>query len=246
MSRFALRWLLAAALAWGLSRGGAGALHAAPIYSITSFDANDATTTSSKTVNYDPSLVTIVVAPGLTGTTANQLLALQTINGNAGINTSSPRFQNTDVDAAQTNGTLIADASANYFQFGVSGGGGGITLDSLSFQAKKATANAATRGYNVVVSINGGPYAALGSANLTADRNLPAFDSVTLNLPGAPVSGVSSVDFRVNSTGGGIEYANFAINGTVPEPSALSLLGGTLAAASLGRRTRRRGRRAAA
>jgi hypothetical protein len=213
-------------------------LHAAPIYNIVSFDANDATTTSSKTVQYDPGLVTITVAPGLNGTTASQLLTLQTINANAGTGTTGSRFQNTDVDAAQTNGTLIADATTNYFQFGVSGGGGGISLDSLSFQAKKATANAATRGYNVVVSVNGGAYTALGSANVTADRNTAPFDAVSLSLTGPAFQGISSVDFRVNSTGGGIEYTNFAINGATPEPSATALLGATFAAASVRRRRR--------
>ena len=59
MNRYGVRWLLAAAFAWSLSLAGATALHAAPIYNIVSFDANDATTSSSTTVMYDPNLVTI-------------------------------------------------------------------------------------------------------------------------------------------------------------------------------------------
>jgi len=240
MNRYGVRWLLATAFAWGLSLIGATALHAAPIYNIVSFDANDATTSSSTAVMYDPSLVTTTVAPGLTGTSANQLLSLQTINPAAGTGKTGARFQNTDVDAAQTNGTLIADPSSNYFQFGVSGGAGGIRLDSLTFQAKKATTSVSTRGYNVVVSVDGGPYTALGSANLTADRNTPAFDSIVLPLTDSAYQGISSVDFRVNTTGAnGVEYTNFAINGTAPEPSALALLGASSAAASLRRRRRR-------
>jgi hypothetical protein len=91
----------------------------------------------------------------------------------------------------------------------------------------------------VVVSVNGGAYTALGSANVTADRNTAPFDSVSLSLTGPAFQGISSVDFRVNSTGGGIEYTNFAINGTTPEPSAIALLGAAFAAASLRRRRRR-------
>jgi hypothetical protein len=240
MNRCGVRWLLATAFAWGLSLVGTAALHAAPIYNIVSFDANDATTSSSTSVMYDPNLVTITVAPGLSGTTASQLLSLQTVNSAAGTGKTGARFQNTDVDAAQTNGTLIVDPSANYMQFGVGGGAGGIRLDSLTFQAKKATTSVSTRGYNVVVSVDGGAYTALGSANLTADRNSPAFDSVSLSLTGPAFQGISSVDFRVNTTGSnGVEYTNFAINGTTPEPSAIALLGAAFTAASLRRRRRR-------
>lgn len=151
--------------------------------------------------------------------------------------TSGNRFQNTDVNAAQTNGTLIADASGGGdFQFGIARGAGSINLTSLTFDAKKATAAASTRGYNVLVSVDGGPYMALGSANLVADRN-SGFDNIVLPTTGAGFTGVSSVNFRINSTGGGVEYTNIAINGTVPEPCAWSLLG-VAALAPLARRRR--------
>jgi len=203
----------------------AGFSQAAVLYTISSFDPTDATTPSSTTVDYDPALVAITTAPGLTGTTAVQLGQLQTINSGATTGTAVPgdtRFRNTDVDGAQTNGTLLVDATAAtlYFQFGISGGNSSLTLTDLVFQAKRGTTGAATRGYNVVFSINGGAYTALGSGNLTTDRNTGAFDTITLPLTD---TNVSSVDFRVNSTGGGVEYANFTLNG-VPEPST-SMLG---------------------
>ena len=204
----------------------AGFSQAAVLYTISSFDPTDATTPSSITVDYDPALVAITTAPGLTGTTAVQLGQLQTINSGATTGTAVPgdtRFRNTDVDVAQTNGTLLVDATAAtlYFQFGISGGNSSLTLTDLVFQAKKGTTGVATRGYNVVFSINGGAYTALGSGNLTTDRNTGAFDTITLPLTD---TNVSSVDFRVNSTGSdGVEYANFTLNG-VPEPST-SMLG---------------------
>lgn len=233
----AARTGLSLCLAGGLLSAAVTSSPAAILYNIVSFDPDDATTTISNTVQYVPSVVSIVVAPGLTGTTAEQLLSLQTINPNAGSGTTGSRFQNSDFDAAQTNGTLIADASANYFTFGISGGAGLLTAESLTFQAKKATGGVATRGYSVQYSVDGGAFSLLGSANVTADRNTAPFDNVTLPLTGSSFQNISSIDFRVNSTGGGVEYTNIAINGIIPEPSgfALTVLGGMLA---LGRRRR--------
>ncbi len=178
-----------------------------------------------------------MVVPGLTGTSAEQLLALQTINPTAGTGLAGSRFQNSDVDAAQTNGTLIADAAATYFTFGISGGVGLLTAESLTFQAKKATAGVATRGYSVQYSVNGGAFSPLGSANLTADRNAAPFDNITLPLTGITFQNISSIDFRINSTGGGVEYTNIAINGMIPEPSGMALTG-LAAMLALGRRRR--------
>ena len=238
VDRLPRRTFIATAVGLCLFVACAATSRAALLYNISSFDPNDATTTSSTSVQYDPNLVAITVAPGLTGTSATDLLALQTLNAGAGTGTTGSRFQNTDVDAAQTNGTLIADASANYVQFGITGGAGSINLTSLTFDAKKATAGVATRGYNVVVSVDGGPYTPLGSANLVADRNAAPFDNVVLPTTGAGFTGLSSVNFRINSTGGGVEYTNIAINGTVPEPAGLSLLA-VAALAPLARRHRR-------
>lgn len=240
LSRRPLSRLATIAAVSGLSLLAATQARAVILYSINSFDPDDATTTSSTTVAFDPALVSITVFPGLTGTTAQQLLTLQTLNPNAGTAIGGIRFQNTDSDIAQSNQTLITDASATgYFQFGVSGGNGALTLDNLVFDAKKATAAVATRGFNITASVNGGAYQPLGAANLTNDRNTATFDNVSLPLTGAGFQNISSVDFRVFSTGGGIEYRDFAINGNIPEPASMSLAAiGT--AGLLGYRRRRR------
>jgi hypothetical protein len=203
-------------------------------------DPTDAAVTSSTTVMYDPALVAVTVAPGLTGTTAAQLNTLQTLNANATTGIAGNRFQNTDRDAAQSNNTLLTDAVTNtYYQFGISGTEL-FDVTSLSFDAKNATTTAAGRGYSVQVSVNGGAYAPLGSGTVSAFRgSTPAFDSVT--LPTTGTTGITSIDFRVTSTTGGVEYTNISINGTVPEPaSAAGLALGAAALAVRRPRSRRR------
>ena len=213
-----------------LSLAFAGLSQGAVLYTISSFDPTDAANVSSKTVNYDPSLVAITTNFGLIGTTAVELGTLQTVNTNLA-SAADPRFRNTDIDAAQTNGTLVADTNG-YFQFGVSGGMSLITLTDLTFNAKKATASVSTRGYAVTASVNGGAYTSIGTAaNLTADRSAAPFDTVVLSLAGAQFQNISSIDFRVKTSGGGVEYANFTVNGAVPEPSAAIL--GALSLAGL-------------
>lgn len=182
-------------------------------------DPNDSTTSSSTTVMYDPSLVAITVASELTGTSATELNSLQTLNAAATTGITGNRFQNTDRDAAQTSNTLLTDiGSGGYFQFGITGTAP-FDVTSLTFDAKKATGSTSTRGYSVQVSIDGGAYTALGGANLTADRN-SGFENIA--LPTTGTTGITSVNFRISSTGGGVEYTNLTINGTVPEPASMA------------------------
>ncbi len=221
-----------------LSLASAGLSHGAVLYTISSFDPTDAAASSSTTVQYVPGLVAITTVAGLTGTTATQLNNLQTINANASTGLAGSRFQNSDRDVNQTNGTLISD-TAGFFQFGVSGGMSAITLTNLTFNAKRATGDATSvRGYNITASVNGGAYNALGSGNLSADRSAAPFNTVPLLLTGAQYQNISSIDFRVASTGGGIEYANFTLNGAVPEPSSALLF--VLSASSILTLRRRR------
>lgn len=48
-------------------------------------------------------------------------------------------------------------------------------------------------------------------------------ETIVLDLSG--YQGVSTVDFRVYTTGGGVEYTDFQINSVVPESAAMVLLG---------------------
>ncbi|MGE9267628.1 MAG: hypothetical protein ACQKBY_05990 [Verrucomicrobiales bacterium] len=224
-----------------LSPFAVGSAPAAVLYAINSFDANDAVTNSGASVDYNPDLVSVTVDAGLSGTSASQLNDLQTLFANAATQASGGgdrRFRNTDVDTNQTNGTLVTDSGGSdtvYFQFGVSGGGGAMDLTNLVFHAKKATSAVSIRGYRVLASIDGGTYALIGNANLAGDRNT-AFQEVDISLSGAQYQDIESIDFRIVSTGGGIEYADFTLNGVVPEPGTACL--GALAALGLLKRRR--------
>jgi len=222
------------------------------LYQITSFDPTDAVTSSSTTAQYDPALPSFVVAPGLTGTDGNGLFALQTLNLTATTAATAPRFKNTDNDANQTNGTLVTDASATaWFQFGVSGVAGNLKLNltNLEFHAGNATTTNAGRGYNITASVNGGAYNPIGSGTLSSFRVVAggasggATDDVIIPLTGASFQGISSIDFRVFSVTGGVEYADFTVNGITtpaPEPTSLGLLAVGLVPVMLRRRARQR------
>jgi hypothetical protein len=222
--------------------------HGAIIYQITSFDATDAVTASSTTAQYDPTLPSFVLAPGVTGTDGNGLFTLQTLNATAETAATSPRFKNTDNDANQTNGTLVTDASATlYFQFGASGLPGNLKLNltNLEFHAGNATTTNAQRGYSITASVNGGPYTSIASGTLSSFRVTAggasggATDDVIIPLTGASFQGISTIDFRVFSVTGGVEYADFTVNGVTtpaPEPTSLGVLAAGLVPFILRRR----------
>jgi|GEM_PF-4840880 len=203
---------------------GRATTEAAVLYNIASFDANDASSSSSTTVNYDASLVSITMASGITGSSAADLLALQNINPNAATSSAYPRFRNTDADTAQLNGTLVTDIDG-YFQFGIAAQAGQtLNLQSISLQAAQATAGNAGRGFNVQVSVDGGDWTSFTSQSLTNGRTLGLQD-LSYSLAGAAYQDIQSIDFRFQSTTGAVEYTNIAINGSlVPEPSRMIFL----------------------
>ncbi|YCM46075.1 PEP-CTERM sorting domain-containing protein [Verrucomicrobiaceae bacterium 227] len=206
----------------------AGPANGALLYNISSFNNNNSTASEY----WIPGITDITVATGLSGTDDAGLLSLQTLRADATTATSgAPRFRNTESGQNNVRGTLTTDASSTqYFQFGIlADDGTAINLTSLSFSAVRATGGTTVRGFDIDVSINGGAYTDLGAENVINSRNegLANYDFPVID------TGINSVDFRVYSTGGGIEYTNFAINGSldaIPEPSSAILAGlGTLA-----------------
>jgi hypothetical protein len=191
------------------------------LYNIASFNNDGSSNTSTQ---WKTGITTITSVSGVTGTDDAGLVTLQTLQANpvTASRLSSPRFSNQD--SSSLDDAVIVDASATgYAQFGIvtDNAGESINLSSLSFQAVRATTGTAVRGYDIDVSINGGAYTVLGAANVANQRN-DGWESFDLTLTD---TGVTSVDFRIYSTGGGVEYTNFAINGTViPEPATLGMI----------------------
>jgi hypothetical protein len=192
------------------------------LYNIASFNNDDSSNTATQ---WKTGITTITSIVGVTGTDDAGLVAFQTLQADpvTASRTSAPRFSNQD--SASLSGTVITDASTTgYFGFGIvtDNPGESINLSSLSFQAARATTTSSVRGYNIDVSINGAAYIDFSAADVANNRSngLEDFDLALTN------TGVTSVDFRIYSTGGGMEYTNFAINGTViPEPAPLGLIG---------------------
>ncbi|MDB6078116.1 MAG: hypothetical protein JWO82_1863 [Akkermansiaceae bacterium] len=199
--------------------------------------------------SYDPAIVSVATHNGISGTTAAQLLALQTLNPAAGTSTTSPRFQNNvTVDATQTAGTLLTDvgvSNASYFQFGaVADPGAFIYPTTLTFDTRRATTVAGSdRQYSVQVSVNGSPFTTIASqVPVTAVRGAAA-THVTVPLMADTLQGGDQLDFRILTVGAGpLEYTNFVLNGTVdlPGPSveqtsaALTVTGGTIVLTDIG------------
>ncbi len=201
----------------------AGTASADILYEIDSFNNNN----TISTTYWIAGITTINVASGLTGTTDAELPVLQTVcpDINAQDQSGVARFANALAGSGDVRQTVTTDAfSGGYFQFGVTGGGGNMNLTDLAFDAVRATTSTSVRGYNIDVSIDGGAYVDLGAANITNMRD-DGLEAFVLDMTGAEFQGISSVDFRVFATGGGIEWTDFEINGAiVPEPATMSLL----------------------
>ncbi|MCP5537495.1 MAG: PEP-CTERM sorting domain-containing protein [Akkermansiaceae bacterium] len=195
---------------------------AAVLYNIASFNS-DATTSGS--INWITGKTTITTAAGYTGTTDPELRTNANTGGLNPDGFGGYRFRNSESHNANY-GTVTADPGSGgtaYFSFGVSANSGTFDLASLTFEARASTGNNGVgRGYSVVYAINGsGVYNPAGAATVFNGRNSGNFDSIDLTLTD---TGITSVDFRITSTSGGIEYRNFTIN-AVPEPSSAALLG---------------------
>jgi hypothetical protein len=193
-----------------------GSAQAAVLYNIVSFN-NDGTTSS--TINWIAGKTTITTAAGFTGTDDAGLRTNAIAGGLQPDVNGETRFENSDTNTATT-GTVITDPGASgYFSFSLAADTGTFNLTSLTFETRAGTGNNNVgRGYSVTYAINGsGTYTSAGSALVINGRNSGLFDSANLSLTGV---GITSVDFRISSTTGGVEYRNFAINGeAVPEPS---------------------------
>ena len=161
-----------------------------------------------------PGITTITSAPGITGTDDTGLFSLQTINVKADKSRRGPRFQNNNVGTDSPSGGMpgaITLSHGGYMQFGITGSN--IDLTSLTFQAMMACWNNDGRGYDIDISINGDDYIDLDAAILTNHRKNGGMNLFTIDLTGFP-RGISSVDFRLSSTGGAVEYIDIKINGT--------------------------------
>ncbi|YCM46074.1 hypothetical protein V2O64_08595 [Verrucomicrobiaceae bacterium 227] len=193
-----------------------GAAQGEVLYNISSFNNNNSTASQY----WIPGITDITVDPNLTGTDDAGLLSLQTLQNDPTTTTSGgPRFRNTEPDQNNVRQTLTTDASATqYFQFGIAGGNGQIQLTNLTFDAVRATGGSTVRGFDIDVSVNGGAYIDLGASDVANNRN-DGLAPFTLDLSSGDFQLISSIDFRVFSTGGGIEYTNFAINGTLAPPA---------------------------
>jgi hypothetical protein len=212
--------------------------HGDILYSIPTF----ATGPGAAGKSYDPAIVSVVNHAGLSGTTAAQLLTLQTLNPAAGTSTGSPHFQNNvTVDATQTPGTLLTDVgtqNVSYFQFGTTADPGvDINPTSLSFDTRRATNVAGVdRKYTVQVSINGSSYTTIASeVPVTAVRG-GAATHVDVPLTNDMFQGGVTASFRIFTVGAGpLEFTNIALNGTLDQPgpfveqtsSTLTYTGGT-------------------
>jgi hypothetical protein len=200
---------------------------ASVLYNISSFNNDGSTSPTDR--QWLIGKTTITVASGLTGTDDAGLVTLQNLQSDptTASRTSVPRFMNAFVTGT-TPGVIVTDTSTGrYFQFGIAADSGNtIDLASLTFQTTRATTGTATRGYSISVSVDGGSYSLLGADSNVTNNRTNGLQNEDLSLAAMQFQGVSSVDFRVSSTGGGMEYINFAINGdVVPEPSTLLLSG---------------------
>lgn len=198
-----------------------GFTQAKVLYHIASFN-NNGSTADNNGGNWKTGITTIIRASGITGTDDAGLLSLQTIAPNADTVAGGVRFRNVgDVNSlTASHGTVIADTTG-YFQFGIAGND--IDLTNLTFKAVQATTSAATRGYKINVSINGAAYVDLAASNVANNRN-NGLQQFNIDMTGL-ARGLSSVDFRVYTTGGGVEYTDFQVigaAGTIGHPPAFT------------------------
>ena len=188
----------------------AGIAQADVLYNIASFNNAGIRKYS---IHWVKGITTITTAPGITGTTDDELMRLQTINADADSSNERERerFMNNGSDKDVTPGAIVLDANGGYMQFGITGSN--INLTSLTFQAVAATWKNDGRGYDIDISINGGDYIDLDTAILGNNRKNGGMEQFSIDLTGFP-RGISSVDFRLSSIGGAVEYIDIQINGT--------------------------------
>lgn len=196
---------------------------------------------------YDPNVVTITTAPGVSAPATGSALGA----GNTGLN----RFWNTEwagFSLSSPNGPAIDNATefaTGYFTWTVSAAGGdALNLSSLTFNSARGGGDPATqtRGFRLYAEPEGGTFdlsdtPVLVVANETGTRTAPV--SRAADLTGTAFQGVRSVTFRyyplTPAVGNSMDFSNVTVNGVVvPEPSAAGL--GLVCAAALLRRQRAR------
>lgn len=228
--------------------------NAAVLYSVENTRAGGAT---SGNFNYDAPLVTVTTALNTTGSNSTQLggtlPVLVAPSGGLGSRvrnndqTGYLTFQSgADTFAVSSQATL----NGEYLLFTVTADPGyQLNLESLGFNARRATTGANARGISVWGATNGSsftytPAGYLLQTNVTANRSSVTPDPFMVDLTGASYQGIDSITFRMFATGGttnhGMDLSGLTLNGTVspvPEPSAALL---ATAAATLGLLRRRR------
>ena len=209
------------ALTVGFMTAGLSSSQGDVLYAIESFNNN----ATDAEVWWTEGITTITVAPGLTGTTEEELLTLQTMTGEispkdlsgAGGN----RFRNGEPTQNSARGTLTTDLGRDnedrFWQCGVSGSAMGLT--NLTFDAVRATGGDSVRGYEIDISIDGGDYTTIATADITNNRGagLESFE-IPINL-----SATNSIDVRFYASGGGIEWTNIAINGSYSGTAGITI-----------------------
>ena len=203
---------------------------AAPAATLYQFTTADATLNPDD--GYDPAVVTITSAPGVSGPADGTALAA----GNNGL----VRFFNTEwagFSLSSNNGPAIDNATefgTGYFTWTVSGQPGQkLDLTSLDFNSARGGGDPATqtRGFRLYAAANGAPInftdtPLLTVANETGTRAAPVARSA--DLSGAAFDAVDSITFRyyplTPANGNTMDFSGMTLVGTVvPEPSTLGL-----------------------
>lgn len=189
--------------------------YGAELYVISSFNNNNS---ANGNIQWIAGITDISVAEGLVGTDDTGLFALQTVNIDADSEPNglkANRFANSISHVKKYTGSITIDPTGGYMEFGISlidPASKDIVLTSLVFNALRSTDNNTKRSYTVVYSLDSGPFVDLQSKSVTNNRTT-GYEVCSIDLKKQVAS--ESIDIRVSSTGGGIQFKDFVINGDI-------------------------------
>lgn len=194
---------------------------------------------AAQTANYAPELVNVTLAPGLVGSSAEDIKATETFNDEisnlvfANDQPESNPITGGPLRVTQNPGPDIDESEFNmgYFLIEVSPFLGTFNLTNLTFEAQRATGGTSQRGFELFVETNGSDFDFNTSTQLLdvdvepTNRN-DGPTTYDVDLTGLEFQGIDSVAFRFYHTAintGGMEFGNISLFGQEFDASQLSL-----------------------